>query len=112
MSYLRAATFNGTPGIPTETIAHCLQTGGKHAEPAHIRLLLDCAQICVTGADFMLRTSHFHREVCGVCSNICKACAEACSQMVQGDASMEQCAEACRRCAASCQKMAGSMLTK
>jgi len=33
---------------------YCLEMGGKHAEPAHLRLMLDCAQICQTSADFML----------------------------------------------------------
>ncbi len=46
--------------ICTETAAHCLHMGGPHAEAAHIRLLLNCAQICAASADFMLRTSHFH----------------------------------------------------
>jgi hypothetical protein len=39
-----------------ETAAHCLTMGGEHAGPKHQRLLHDCAQICQTSADFMLRT--------------------------------------------------------
>src|SRR3954465_9746154 len=92
--------------ICTETVAHCLQKGGRHAEAAHIRLLLDCAQICGTSADFMLRSSHFHTDVCRVCSTICEQCAEECSRMAEGDRTMQQCAEICRSCAASCQAMA------
>src|SRR5450830_1628598 len=40
-------------GICVETITHCLEMGGKHAEAAHIRLLLDCAEICQTSANFI-----------------------------------------------------------
>ncbi len=40
--------------ICTETANHCLTLGGAHADAAHIRLLLDCAEICQTSADFML----------------------------------------------------------
>ncbi len=89
----------------TETIAHCLQMGGKHAEPAHIRLLLDCAQICITSADSMTRTSHFHKQVCAACATICGQCAESCSQMAGEDSHMRQCAEACGRCEESCKTM-------
>jgi hypothetical protein len=37
------------------TVSHFLELGGKHADPAHIGLLLDCAEICQTSANFMLR---------------------------------------------------------
>lgn len=94
--------------ICTETAARCLTLGGKHAEAAHIRLLLDCAQICGAGADFMLRTSHFHAKVCGVCAEVCSQCADDCGRLAEGDAMMQQCAEACRRCAQSCMSMAGA----
>ena len=40
-----------------ETISHCLSKGGDHAECNHIRVLQDCAQVCITSADFMLRNS-------------------------------------------------------
>src|SRR4051812_47401506 len=32
---------------------HCLQLGGKHVEPEHLKLMADCAQICHTAEDFM-----------------------------------------------------------
>lgn len=43
-----------------ESVTHCLEKGGRHAEASHIRLLLDCAEICETSAGFMLRTSDLH----------------------------------------------------
>src|SRR5262245_25907037 len=36
----------------TKTVDHCLKLGGRHAAPDHIRLFLDCAQICDTTAQY------------------------------------------------------------
>lgn len=90
--------------ICVETISHCLKQGGEHADPAHIRLLEDCAQICATSADFMLRGSDLHGSTCGVCAEVCLRCAESCERLA-GDDMMRECAEQCRQCAESCRKM-------
>ena len=90
------------------TKAHCLQKGGKHAEPRHVGLLDDCAQICATSADFMLRGSPLHAKTCRACAAVCEQCAQDCERMGD-DAMMRQCADACRRCAQSCRQMAGTM---
>jgi len=92
--------------ICLETVGHCLELGGKHADPAHIRLLLDCADICRTSADFMLRGSDLHPRTCGVCAEVCRACADSCERMGRDDQMMQQCAQQCRRCAESCERMA------
>lgn len=92
--------------VCVQTIAHCLQLGGRHAEASHIRILQDCAQICATSADFMIRGSPFHSRTCGVCAEICETCAQSCERMAQGDAQMQACVDACRRCADSCRRMA------
>lgn len=92
--------------ICTETVTHCLEMGGEHAEPGHIRLLLDCAEICQTSANFMQRVSDFHVQVCGVCADVCERCAEDCERF-EDDEIMQQCAEVCRSCASSCREMAG-----
>lgn len=81
---------------------HCLEMGGKHVEPAHFRLMLDCAQICQVSADFMLRSSAHHSHVCAECADICEDCAKSCEQV--GD--MGECVAACRKCAESCRAMA------
>lgn len=88
-----------------ETVTHCLERGGEHAAPAHIGLLLDCAEICQTSANFMLRGSPLHPAACGVCATVCEACAASCEQFA-GDPEMERCAQECRRCAESCRQMA------
>jgi len=88
-----------------ETITYCLGQGGRHAEAGHIGLLLDCATICHTSADFMLRSSPLHGRICAVCAEVCGHCAQDCDQFGD-DAQMKACADACRRCADSCRRMA------
>lgn len=91
--------------ICLETIQHCLGKGGKHAEAAHIRLMMDCAQICAVSADFMIRGSQYHKITCDACAQLCEACAKSCEAMAD-DAAMKRCAEICRRCTESCRQMA------
>ena len=91
--------------ICLETVTHCLQMSGAHAEVSHIRTLLDCADICQTAANFMLRGSDLHTRTCAVCSEACERCAVSCEQFPD-DRMMQQCAEECRRCATSCRNMA------
>lgn len=95
--------------ICLETVVYCLKLGGAHAEPEHIRLLLDCADICRTSADFMIRGSDMHALTCGTCAEVCERCAADCEQMGVDDAHLKQCAEVCRRCAESCRQMTKAM---
>jgi hypothetical protein len=94
--------------ICVETATHCLTLGGEHASPDHVGTLLDCADICQTSANFMLRGSHQHAETCAVCAEVCSVCAESCEAMAGDDDLMRRCAQVCRRCAESCRKMAGA----
>lgn len=91
-----------------ETVQHCLHMGGRHADPHHVRLLLDCVQICETSKDFMLRGSELHGHTCAACAAVCERCADGCEKMGGGDQQMKLCADTCRRCAASCRRMAGA----
>lgn len=83
---------------------HCLETGGRHVEPDHFRLMSACAEICRTSADFMLIGTSLHKVVCGACADVCEACATSCADI--GD--MAACVDACRRCAESCRAMVAS----
>lgn len=89
-------------------VTYCLKMGGAHAEQDHIRLMLDCADICQTSANFMLRGSNLHAHTCGVCAQLCQRCAESCERMGD-DAQMKACAEMCRRCAETCRNMSMAM---
>jgi hypothetical protein len=92
--------------ICLESIDHCLQLGGKHAEADHIRMLMTCAEICDTSARFMLLGSHHHTRTCQVCAEVCDACATDCERF--DDETMQRCADTCRRCAESCRQMAAT----
>jgi hypothetical protein len=80
-----------------QTVEHCLAEGGAHADPEHVRLLLDCAELCESSAHFMIRQSPFQGRICALCAEVCRACEEACRRL--GDAVDLRCAESCRRCA-------------
>ena len=82
-------------------MTYCLEQGGRHVEQKHFRLMLNCAEMCQTSANFMLSDSPLHGRVCGLCADICEACAKSCDQV--GD--MRECAEECRTCAESCRSM-------
>lgn len=91
----------------TRTVTYCLQQGGQHAAEDHIRLMIDCGQICQTAADFMLRGSDLHIHTCAACAEVCDRCADDCGGF-SDDQRMQTCAEACRGCAESCRHMAGA----
>ncbi|MEW6167840.1 MAG: four-helix bundle copper-binding protein [Pseudomonadota bacterium] len=80
----------------------CLELGEDHVEPEHFRLMLHCAEICQTAANFMLGGSPLHGHVCAACAEVCDACAQSCERI--GD--MEECAQACRNCATECRAVA------
>lgn len=86
----------------TMAAQHCLEVGGKHVEPGHMRLMLACAEICRTSAHLMLLGTGQHKATCAACAAICEACAKSCDQV----GGMEECVQACLRCAESCRKMA------
>lgn len=86
----------------TEAAQHCLEVGGKHVDPRHLRLMLACAEICRTSAYFIELGTELHERTCAVCAEVCEACAKSCQEV--GD--MDECVQACRRCAESCRQMA------
>ena len=85
-------------------MTYCLQQGGHYAESKHVQLMLDCAEICQTSANFMIRSSDLHYLTCQVCADVCDRCAEQCEQFTD-DVQMQVCAEKCRQCATSCRQM-------
>jgi hypothetical protein len=90
--------------VCTETTIKCLAMGGKHSTLEHLNLLKDCAAICSTNADFILRNSTYYPQICGTTADICDECADTCDRFE--DDFMRECANACRRCAESCRELA------
>jgi hypothetical protein len=91
--------------VCTQTIAYCLQQGGRYGALDVVRILQDCSQLCPVSADSMLRDSPFSPRVCGLCATVCDACAASCDQFAD-DSQMRLCTDTCRRCADCCRKMA------
>jgi len=87
-----------------ETARYCTEKGGAHVAPAHLALLLDCAEICQTTANSLLRRSPQHGVICGACAQLCEACAKDCDTFA-GDEQMARCAMTCRECARDCRDM-------
>ena len=93
--------------VCTMTAQYCLAQGGEHAAVDHVGLMLDCAEICQTSANFMIRGSPYHTLTCNACAELCRSCAESCRDLGE-DEHMQSCAEICDRCAELCEKMAGA----
>jgi hypothetical protein len=93
-----------------ETIVYCLELGKEHAEPAHIRQLYDCAEICTTLQDFAILSAHGTAKLAEACVEVCERCAESCESF-ETDAPIIKCAEVCRRCAKSATMAAEIKLT-
>ena len=85
---------------------HCLEQGGPHAEADHVRLMMDCIEMCQAAADAMVRGSPQHAVFCEACAAVCEACAKSCAA-IEGD-EMKQCADECLKCAEYCRDMSGS----
>ena len=90
----------------------CLETANyvatsirSAASVALISLLNDCAEICQTTSNSMVRKSALHTTLCRACAEACEKCARECERQ-SGDQHMIHCAATCRRCAASCSQMA------
>ncbi|ATG90109.1 four-helix bundle copper-binding protein [Methylomonas koyamae] len=85
-------------------MTHCIETSGKHVKAKHLRLMINCAEICQTTGNFQLTGSHFLPRLYELCAEICEACAAECDEI--GD--MNDCAVACQKCADRCRQMLGA----
>jgi hypothetical protein len=81
-----------------------MQQGGAAAEWELNQLLLDCADINETAADFMLRSSRLHHLTCQVAAEVSDRCATACEKLAAEDRLLRETADACRRAATNCRK--------
>lgn len=100
------ATCQHCHEVCVESFLHCIDRGGEHAQPALLRALLDCAEICETSAHFLFRESDLHAATCRACAEICDRCAEECERIGAEHETVRVCGEICRACARSCREMA------
>lgn len=93
-----------------ETHTYCLKMDGKYAEPAHLRLLLDCSAMCKTTSNFILRQSEFSGEVSALSAEISLRCGEMCERINPNDEQFKLCAHACRQASEASHHIATSQI--
>ena len=88
-------------------MAACLEE--KDVTPmAHcIELNRDCAQICLLGAQLLLRDSKVAHQYLLVCEQACRLCAEECS--LHDHEHCKACARECRSCEQACHEHHGEI---
>ena len=82
-------------------MTHCLEMGGEHARPQHLRLMLDCAAFCAFTADAVGRKSQFHTRYAALCAEVCQTCGDDCAAI----GNMEECVASCRDCVTVCREL-------
>lgn len=93
--------------ICAETLTYCLESGKRHHQAEHLKLLMDCMELCQIASNFMMRASDLHKHVCAACSAACDRCAESCESF-EDDEVLMMCSDACQRAAESCKEVSGS----
>lgn len=83
-------------------VNHQLGLDGPNLDPAHVRLLLSCAEICQTTAHVMLTGSPLSKPAGRICAKVCRRCAVEC----EAYAELAYCVKACRVSAEWCQRIA------
>jgi hypothetical protein len=95
------STFRECIEACNATFAYCIEQGGDHVRPEHLKALMDCLEVCITTSDLVGRSSPLAGSMMEVCAEACKACEESCEEFA-GDPTMERCADACRECYEHC----------
>jgi hypothetical protein len=63
-----------------EIVGYSIRMQGYYAEVGHVRLLEDCARICETMVDFVLRGSELSGALRTLCADVCRRCAQDCDR--------------------------------
>ncbi|GLW96590.1 four-helix bundle copper-binding protein [Microtetraspora sp. NBRC 16547] len=82
--------------ICEQTMTHCLQQGGKHADMAMMGALMDCSDMTRMCGDMMMRQSPMAMDLAAMCAQAADRCAEMATSVGGGDPMMKKCADACR----------------
>jgi len=89
----------------SETLNYCLGTDVL-ADPQHLRLMIDAAEVCQTTQNIMLRSSELSLMLAAVCVEACETLAESCRALDGSDEQLMRCAETCDHTADSCRRLA------
>lgn len=98
-----------------ETVQHCeaicefteysiLQMDSSSHRKEQLRLLRDCADICMLTAKYMARCSVFAKSLASLCAHICEVCGNHC--LHHPDEVSQRCGQMCLHCAQECRAFA------
>jgi len=90
----------------TETLTYSLDVGADLSEPQHLRLLIDCCEVCQTAQNILLRASELSMMLAAVCVEACEKVADHCRQLDASDEQLAACAEVCDHTADCCRQLA------
>jgi hypothetical protein len=79
----------------TECFDYCLQHGGEHADPDHLRAHLDAWDLLSATSTLVARDSGCAAAIKPVCADAVKRCEESCERF-EDDEMMKACADVCR----------------
>lgn len=69
----------------------------------HVRLMIDCAEMCQTAANFLIRESDHYLRICREAAEICKDLVSSC----EGVDGMEGILSICDECVSACRVIVG-----
>lgn len=92
--------------VCTETLSYSLDGGGHLFDQQHLRLLIDCCEVCQTTQNTLLRSSEVGTMMSAVCAEACEKAAESCRRVDGSDEQLIACAEVCDHTADCCRQLA------
>lgn len=92
-----------------DALHHLMEQTDGFKDPALVRMLTDCSEACLTGANFLQRGSQLYGYATRAVAEIGQICAQWCERSPQ-DTALAECARQCRSTVAACRRMAGSIL--
>jgi len=97
---------SATYTVSAETFHYCLAGDEGLRDPRHLRLLIDCGEVCQTAQNSLLRGSELSVMLAAVCVEACESLAESCRALDGSDDQLTRCAEQCDEAANCCRKLA------
>ena len=90
----------------TETLTYSLDSGSEVFDQRHLRLLIDCCEVCQTTQNILLRASELSVMLSAVCAEACEKVAAHCRYLDSSDEQLAACAEVCDHTADCCRQLA------
>ena len=92
--------------VCTETLNYRLNGGADIPDPEHVRLLIDCCEVCQTTQNSLLRASELGTMLSAVTVEACEKVSESLRAIDGSDEQLEHCADVCDETADCCRELA------